>query len=174
MRPARASGQSRVSNWRRGYRPLYSSPVSEAQFQLLRGAGFVAAVALAVLLQRLRPHARLRGSWQVNGTLWFANLIVIGLVCGACACTVARWAAGARFGVLNAMAVPRWFAVATTLVTLSLEQMRRARRTPAAVAEPQAGAQVPSSTAGPESEQGEILASHRYAAGHDIHQADRR
>jgi len=118
MRPARASEQSRVSNWRRGYPPLYSSPVSEAQFQLLRGAGFIAAVALAALLQRLRPHARLRGSWQVNGTLWFANLIVIGLVCGACACTVARWAAGARFGVLNAMAVPRWFAVATTLVTL--------------------------------------------------------
>jgi hypothetical protein len=53
--------------------------------------------------------------------------------------------------------------VATTLVTLSLEQMRRARRTPAAVAEPQAGAQVPSRTAEPESEQGEILASHHYA-----------
>jgi hypothetical protein len=53
--------------------------------------------------------------------------------------------------------------VATTLVTLSLEQMRRARSTPAAVAEPQAGAQVPSRTAEPEAEQGEILASHHYA-----------
>src|SRR5213594_343930 len=98
MRPARGPGQSRVSNWHRGDLPLYSLPVGEAQFQLLRGVGFVAAVALAALLQRLRPDARLRGSWQVNGGLWFANLIVIGLVCGACACTVARWAAGARFG----------------------------------------------------------------------------
>jgi hypothetical protein len=53
--------------------------------------------------------------------------------------------------------------VATTLVTLSLEQMRRARSTPAAVPEPQAGAQVPSRTAEPEAEQGEILASHHYA-----------
>jgi hypothetical protein len=59
--------------------------------------------------------------------------------------------------------------VATTLVTLSLEQMRRARRTPAAVAEPQAGTQVPSRAAEPQAEQGEILASHHYGAGHDIH-----
>jgi hypothetical protein len=53
--------------------------------------------------------------------------------------------------------------VATTLVTLSLEQMRRARRTPAAVAEPQPGARIPSTTAEPEAKQGEILASHHYA-----------
>jgi sterol desaturase/sphingolipid hydroxylase (fatty acid hydroxylase superfamily) len=87
---------------------------------LLRGAAFVAAVALAVLLQRLRPHARLRGSWQVNGGLWFVNLIVTGVVCGACACTVARWAAGAGFGVLNVVPVPRWFGISTTLVALDL------------------------------------------------------
>jgi len=78
------------------------------------------------------------------------------------------------WAVIAIVAATVVLSVATTLVTLSLEQMRRARRTPAAVAEPQAGAQVPSSTAEPESEQGEILASHRYAAGHDIHQADRR
>jgi hypothetical protein len=78
------------------------------------------------------------------------------------------------WAVIAIVAATVVLAVATTLVTLSLEQMRRVRRTPAAVAEPQAGAQVPSSTAEPESEQGEILASHRYAAGHDIHQADRR
>jgi len=86
-------------------------------------------------------------------------------------------AAAAHFplwAVIAIVAATVVLAVATTLVTLSLEQMRRARRTPAAVTEPQAGVQVPSSTAEPESEQGEILASHRYAAGHDIHQADRR
>jgi sterol desaturase/sphingolipid hydroxylase (fatty acid hydroxylase superfamily) len=94
--------------------------VSEGQFQLLRGAGFVAAVAIALLLQWLRPHARLRGSWQVNGGLWLANLIVIGVVCGACACTVARLAAGAGFGVLNALMVPRWFAIPTAIVALDI------------------------------------------------------
>jgi sterol desaturase/sphingolipid hydroxylase (fatty acid hydroxylase superfamily) len=94
--------------------------VSEGQFQLLRAAGFVAAVTIALLFQRLRPHARLGGSWQVNGGLWLANLVVIGVACGACACTVARFAAGARFGVLNALMVPRWFAIPTAMVALDL------------------------------------------------------
>ena len=67
------------------------------------------------------------------------------------------------WAVMAIVAATVVLSVATTLVTLSLEQMRRARRTPAAVAEPQAGTQVPSSTAEPESEQGEILASHHYA-----------
>jgi sterol desaturase/sphingolipid hydroxylase (fatty acid hydroxylase superfamily) len=31
--------------------------VSEGQFQVLRGAGFVTALTLALLLHRLRPHA---------------------------------------------------------------------------------------------------------------------
>jgi hypothetical protein len=75
-------------------------------------------------------------------------------------------AAAAHFplwAVIAIVAATVVLSVATTLVTLSLEQMRRARRTPAAVAEPQAGAQVPSRTAEPEAEQGEILASHHYA-----------
>jgi hypothetical protein len=67
------------------------------------------------------------------------------------------------WAVIAIVAATVVLSVATTLVTLSLEQMRRARRTPAAVAEPQAGAQVPSRTAEPEAEQGEILASHHYA-----------
>jgi len=74
----------------------------------------------ALLLQWLRPHAGLRGSWRVNGSLWCANLIVIGVVCGACACTVARWAAGAGIGVLNTAPVPRWLAIPTAIVTLDL------------------------------------------------------
>jgi hypothetical protein len=67
------------------------------------------------------------------------------------------------WAVIAIVAATVVLSVATTLITLSLEQMRRARRTPAAVAKPQAGAQIPSTTAGPEAEQGEILASHHYA-----------
>jgi sterol desaturase/sphingolipid hydroxylase (fatty acid hydroxylase superfamily) len=80
----------------------------------------MSAVMIALLLQRLRPHARLRGSWKVNGSLWFTNLIVIGVVCGACACTVARWAANAGIGLLNTMPAPRWLAVPAAIVTLDL------------------------------------------------------
>jgi sterol desaturase/sphingolipid hydroxylase (fatty acid hydroxylase superfamily) len=72
------------------------------------------------VLQRLRPHGRLRGSWRVNGGLWFTNLIVIGVVCGACACTVARWTAGAGIGVLNTVSAPRWLAILATIVSLDL------------------------------------------------------
>lgn len=94
--------------------------MSEGQFQLLRGAGFLGAAVLALLLQRLTPHARLRGSWQVNGGLWFTNLIVIGVVCGACVCTLARWAADAGIGVLNTMQAPRWLGIPAAIVTLDL------------------------------------------------------
>lgn len=56
-------------------------------------------MALAVLLQRLAPHARLRGSWFVNGGLWLINAAVVGTVCGVCAFTTARWAAEQGIGV---------------------------------------------------------------------------
>jgi sterol desaturase/sphingolipid hydroxylase (fatty acid hydroxylase superfamily) len=94
--------------------------VSESQFQVLRGAGFVVALTLALLLQRLRPHARLHGSWSVNGGLWFTNLIVLGVVCGACACTVARWAADSGIGVLNTVPAPRWLGVPAAIAALDL------------------------------------------------------
>jgi hypothetical protein len=67
------------------------------------------------------------------------------------------------WAVIAIVAATVVLSVATTLITLSLEQLRRARRTPAAVAESQAGAQIPSTTAEPEAGQGEILASHHYA-----------
>ena len=94
--------------------------MGEGQFQLLRSAGFVVALVLALLLQWLRPHACLRGSWRVNGALWFANLVVIGVVCGACACTVARWAADAGIGVPNTVPAPRWLSISTAVVALDL------------------------------------------------------
>jgi hypothetical protein len=64
--------------------------------------------------------------------------------------------------------------VATTLVTLSLEHMRRARRTPVAAAGSQAGAQTPSATAEPEAGQGEILASHQHLADYDMYRPGSR
>jgi hypothetical protein len=64
--------------------------------------------------------------------------------------------------------------VATTLITLSLDHMRRARRTPAAVAEPEAGVPASATTAEPAAAQGDVLSSHHYAAGRDMHQADSR
>ena len=60
--------------------------------------------------------------------------------------------------------------VATTLVTLSLEQMRRSRRTPTTAADPQARASIPSATAGPQAGHADLISSHHY----DMYRADSR
>jgi sterol desaturase/sphingolipid hydroxylase (fatty acid hydroxylase superfamily) len=94
--------------------------VTEADFQTVRAAGFVVAAGLALALERLVPHARLRGDLRVNAGLWAVNLVVMGTVCGACACTVARWAAGSGIGLLNATAAPPWIAIPVSVVALDL------------------------------------------------------
>ena len=62
------------------------------------------------------------------------------------------------------MAATVVLSVATTLITLSLEHMRRARRT-AATPVPQAGPPTPSATAEPPAGQGDILSSRHHLAG---------
>lgn len=94
--------------------------MTEAQLQAIRAGAFVAAMVLAILLQGLAPHARLRGSWRVNGGLWLVNALVVGAVCGACACTAAQWAAREGIGVLNAAGVGAWAAIPATVVGLDL------------------------------------------------------
>lgn len=56
----------------------------------------------------------------MNAGLWVTNGVVLALVCGACACSVARWAAGRGVGLLHAAAAPRWLAIPLTVVALDL------------------------------------------------------
>ena len=77
------------------------------------------------------------------------------------------------WAVVAIVAATAVLSVATTLITLSLEHRRRARRTPAA-ADPQAGLQLPSAPAEPLAGQGEILSSHQHPAGYDMDRADSR
>ncbi len=92
--------------------------MTESDFQIVRVGGFLVAAALAFGLQRLAPHAPLRGRGGVNGGLWGINVVVLTAVCGACACTVARWAAGAEFGVLNTVSLPPWIGLPVTVAAL--------------------------------------------------------
>ena len=94
--------------------------MDEQQFQLVRASAFVLALLLAVALQRLSPHARLRGSWTVNGGLWLVNGVVLGLICGACAFTVADWAADRRLGFFNVVSTPWWMTGVVTIAALDL------------------------------------------------------
>ena len=95
-------------------------PVSEREFQLARGAAFVAAVLVAVGLQRLRPHDRSGGSWKLNGGLWATNLVVLGIVCGGCACSAAQWAQQHHFGLWNHVGAPAFVSIAGTVIFLDL------------------------------------------------------
>lgn len=92
--------------------------VTEHDFSVVRSVGFVLAAVIAVGLQRLRPHARLRGSWQTNCGLWAVNLVVLGAVCGACVCTAARWAEARGVGLFSVVAAPRWLAIAVSVLAL--------------------------------------------------------
>lgn len=92
--------------------------VSDAQFHLLRAGAFAFAVALSTTLQRRLPHAKRRGSVGTNLGLWAVDGVVMGAVCGACACTVARWAAAGGIGVLNTTGSSLWVAIPTTVIAL--------------------------------------------------------
>jgi sterol desaturase/sphingolipid hydroxylase (fatty acid hydroxylase superfamily) len=94
--------------------------VTEAELQAIRGVTFVAAMALALLVQRLSPHARLRGSAAVNATLALVGAAIVGAACGACAFEAAGWAARERFGLLNQAGVGPWVSVPATIATLDL------------------------------------------------------
>jgi sterol desaturase/sphingolipid hydroxylase (fatty acid hydroxylase superfamily) len=92
--------------------------MTESGFTLVRSVGFLLAVAIAVSLQRIIPKSRLHGSWHTNFGLWVINGVVIGVVCGACAYTVARWASAAGVGVLALVPMPREVAILATVVLL--------------------------------------------------------
>jgi len=94
--------------------------VSDGQLQAVRGAAFVAAMLLAAVLQRVAPHARLHGSWRVNGAIWMLATVLVGAACGACGFAAARWAEGAGIGLLHRLPAPAWAAIPLTLVLLDL------------------------------------------------------
>lgn len=94
--------------------------MDEPTFQLTRVGAFIVAVVLAFVLQRFSPHAGLRGNWLVNGGLWLLNAAILGAICGACAFSVAEWAAREHVGLLRWTAAPTWLAVVGGIVVLDL------------------------------------------------------
>ncbi len=100
--------------------------MSDFDLQIVKNVGFVLALALALCLQWLRPHASLAGSWRVNTTLWIVDAVLLGLVCGACACVGAHWAEAQRFGLLHLTVAPTfskapiWLAISVSILGLDL------------------------------------------------------
>ena len=94
--------------------------MSEAEFQIVKSIGFVVALALAIAIQRQRPHRALAGSWRTNTGLWALNAAVLGAVCAGCACTVSRWASGGGIGLLNQGVVSAWVAIPLSVLGMDL------------------------------------------------------
>ena len=94
--------------------------MSEAEFQIVKSIGFVLALALAIAIQRKRPHRALAGSWRTNTGLWALNAAVLGAVCAGCACTVSRWASGGGIGLLNQGVVSAWVAIPLSVLGMDL------------------------------------------------------
>ena len=94
--------------------------MSEVEYQVVKSAGFVVALLLAIGLQSARPHAGLRGSWRVNMVLWALNAIILGIVCAGCACAVSSWAATREIGLLNQFDVHPGIGFAVTLLGMDL------------------------------------------------------
>jgi len=78
------------------------------------------------------------------------------------------------WAVIAIVAATVVLSVATTLVTLSLEQMRRARRTPAAVAEPRLARKSPQVRPSPNPSRARSSPATTTPTGHDMPQADSR
>jgi sterol desaturase/sphingolipid hydroxylase (fatty acid hydroxylase superfamily) len=94
--------------------------VGEREFQIVRAAALAVAVLLAAMLERWAPHARYRRSWRINAGLWAVNVVLLGVVCGACACSVARWAEQGGLGLWNVVRVPSWLSILGTVLALDL------------------------------------------------------
>jgi sterol desaturase/sphingolipid hydroxylase (fatty acid hydroxylase superfamily) len=92
--------------------------MTETEFQLVRGAGFTVALVVALGLERMLPHAPGRASWRENGVLWATNLVVMSVVCGACACTVSRWADAHGVGLFASASAPAWIAIPLSVLAL--------------------------------------------------------
>jgi sterol desaturase/sphingolipid hydroxylase (fatty acid hydroxylase superfamily) len=90
----------------------------EAVYQVARALAAGLAIALALGLERWRPHARLRPAWRANLGLWAVDSLVMATVCGACGWLVAAWAASQGLGLLAWAGIGSWTAVVIGLLAL--------------------------------------------------------
>jgi sterol desaturase/sphingolipid hydroxylase (fatty acid hydroxylase superfamily) len=90
----------------------------EATYQLVRGVGLSAAIALGLTLERWRPHERLRPAWGTNLGLWAVDAVLMTAVCGACGWVVAAWAANHDLGLFRWLGLDGWAAVGLCILGL--------------------------------------------------------
>ena len=94
------------------------SDSGETSYQLTRAVGLAAAIVLGLVLERWRPHERLRPAWGTNVGLFAVDTLVTSVVCGACGWVLAAWAADRGFGLLAWMGAGAWTAIGAGILGL--------------------------------------------------------
>ena len=94
--------------------------MTEFEFQIVKAVGFIAALSLAVAIQHVSPHRALAGSWRANMGLWAVNAVILGLVCGGCACAVSLGARDAGIGLLNQGTVSLWVSIPVSVLGMDV------------------------------------------------------
>jgi sterol desaturase/sphingolipid hydroxylase (fatty acid hydroxylase superfamily) len=82
----------------------------ETLFRTLIAAALAAAFALALGLERWRPHAALHPAWSANLGLFAIGTLLTRLACGACGWSIAAWANRRGVGLLPWSGAPAWLA----------------------------------------------------------------
>lgn len=94
--------------------------MTEEELRVLRLAGFAVALGLALAWQKLSPHGQGPGSVAVNARLWIVNVVVTGVVCGACVCSAAQWAGANGVGIFQWLRTPLWIVLPLSVLLLDL------------------------------------------------------
>ena len=90
----------------------------EAVYQTTRVLAAGIAIALALALEKWRPHALLRPAWRTNLGLAAIDSLLMATVCGACGWIVASWAASQGLGLLVWAGAGKWLAAAIGMIGL--------------------------------------------------------
>ena len=96
--------------------------MNESDFQLIKTLGFTLSLAFMFAVQSLAPYRRaarlVPRNWRQNVPIAIINTIVMSLVCGACLCTVARYAETRNLGLFRLAGAPPWMAIGGTFLAL--------------------------------------------------------
>lgn len=93
--------------------------MDESDFQRWKSIAFVVSLVAVILVERLAPWRRFRGTGSGslrNVLLAGVDGAVLAVVCAGCSCAASRWASGHGVGLFNVVAAPGWISAVVTIL----------------------------------------------------------
>jgi sterol desaturase/sphingolipid hydroxylase (fatty acid hydroxylase superfamily) len=94
--------------------------LSDSDLQLARTVAFLCALAVAAIVQRLRPHSGRRGDLRVNLSLAVLSSLAVAVTCGSCGFAAARYAGERGVGLLRLVDATAWIELPLALLSMDL------------------------------------------------------